>query len=398
LLATRDIMSFNNLRDPASGVDWYTAGGMLEALRSQGRAASSIAQIPYFANLFPANLADLLGLNPAYNQTQAVYALTVPAALGGASFYNYGNDWTSVLFEISTLGNSTCNPPNPNFSSACHVFIQPQWGTLGAWSSVANSDYRAFTLSARQRFKNSLTLDFNYTLSNSKDDASVLQTAATTGASILNPFRQRDNYAFSSFDVRHIINSNFVWQLPIGKGRWLLGNSGRVADSLLGGWQFSGIVRYNSGLPVSAPYDDARWATNWNVQSNSTRIRPVETCPIRGGALFGCNTQQAFQSFRNALPGETGERNIFRNVGFLNTDISIGKTFKMPWSEGHGLQLRWEIFNIFNYQAMGAFDTSRSGFGIPVDPGNKVPPVNWSRYTAIQGDPRFMQIFLRYSF
>lgn len=278
------------------------------------------------------------------------------------------------------------------------MFIQPQWGTLGAWSSVANSDYRAFTLSARQRYKNSLTLDFNYTLSNSKDDASVLQTAATTGASILNPFRQRDNYAFSSFDVRHIINSNFVWQLPIGKGRWLLGNSGRVADSLLGGWQFSGIVRYNSGLPVSAPYDDARWATNWNVQSNATRIRDVDTCPVRGGALFGCNTQQAFQSFRNAMPGETGERNIFRNVGFLNTDISIGKTFKMPWSEGHGLQLRWEIFNLFNYQAMGAFDTSRSGFGIPVDPGNKVPPVNWSRYTAIQGDPRFMQIFLRYSF
>lgn len=398
LLATRDIMSINNLRDPASGVDWYTAGGMLETFRSAGRSVSSIAQIPYFANLFPANLADLLGLNPSYNQTQAVYALSVPASLGGASFYNYGNDWTSVLFEISTLGNSVCNPPNPNFSAACHVFYQPQWGTLGAWSSVGNSDYRAFTLSARQRYKNSLTLDFNYTLSNSKDDASGLMTASTTGVNILNPFRQRDNYSFSSFDVRHIINSNFVWQLPIGKGRWLLGNSGRVADSLLGGWQLSGIVRYNSGLPFSTPYDDARWATNWNVQSNSTRIRPVETCPVRGGAVFGCNTTQAFQSFRNARPGETGERNVFRNVGFVNTDISIGKTFKMPWSEGHGLQLRWEIFNLFNHQAMGAFDTSRSGYGIPLDPQTKTPPVNWSRYTAIQGEPRFMQIFLRYSF
>lgn len=398
LLATRDIMSINNLKDPASGVDWYTAGGMLETFRTEKRAVSSIAQIPYFANLFPANLADLLGLNPSYNQTQAVYALTVPAALGGASFYNYGNDWTTVLFEISTLANSVCNPPNPNFSAACHAFYQPQWGTLGAWSSIGNSDYRAFTLSARQRYKNTLTLDFNYTLSNSKDDASGLQTASTTGVNILNPFRQRDNYSFSDFDVRHIINTNFVWQLPIGKGRWLLGNSGRVADSLLGGWQFSGIVRYNSGLPVSSPYDDARWATNWNVQSNSTRIRPVETCPTRGGALFGCNTQQAFQSFRNARPGETGERNTFRNVGVVSTDIGLGKTFKMPWSESHGLQIRMEVFNLFNYQAMGDFDTSRSGYGIPLDPGNKVPPVNWSRYTAIQGSPRFMQFFLRYSF
>ncbi len=398
LLATRDIMSINNLKDPASGADWYTAGGQLETFRAAGRAVSSITQIPYFANLFPANLADLLGVNPAYNQTQAVYALSVPGSLGGESFYNYGNDWTSTLFELSTLSSAACNPPNPNFVATCHAYYQPQWGTLGAWSSIGNSDYRAFTLSARQRFKNSLTLDFNYTLSNSKDDASGLQTASTTGVNILNPFRQRDNYSFSDFDVRHIINTNFIWQLPFGKGRWLFGNSGKAADAVLGGWQFSGIVRYNSGLPVSTPYDDARWATNWNVQSNSTRIRPVETCPTRGGALFGCNTTQAFQSFRNARPGETGERNTFRNVGVVSTDIGLGKTFKMPWSEGHGLQIRWEVFNLFNYQAMGAFDTSRSGFGIPLDPGTKTPPVNWSRYTAIQGSPRFMQFLVRYNF
>lgn len=400
LLAARDIMSINNLTDPNTRIDWYTAAGQLERLRAQGRPVSSITPIPYFSNLFPANLASLLGLNPAYNPTQAIYALTVPTALGGDSGYNFGNDWTSVLFETSTLSNATCNPPNPNFSAACHAYYQPQWGTLGAWSSIANSDYRGLTLSLRQRFQNSLTVDFNYTLSNSKDDASGLMTSAVTGggAFILNPLRQRDNYSFSDFDVRHIINSNFVWQLPIGKGHWLLGNSGQVADSLLGGWQLAGIVRYNSGLPVSSPYDDARWATNWNTQSNSTRIRDVETCPTRGGALFGCNTTQAFQSFRNALPGETGERNTFRNVGYFTSDINIGKTFKMPWSERHGLQIRFEVFNLFNYQAMGTFDTSRSGYGIPLDPGNKQPPVNFSRYTAIQGTPRFMQYFLRYSF
>lgn len=399
LLATRDVMSLNNLRDPASGVDWYTAAGQLERLRAQGASVSNITQIQYFANLFPANLASILGVNPAYNQTQAVFALMVPASRGGESFYNYGNDWTSAMLDLSTLGNATCNPPNPNFSSNCHMFYQPQYGALSTWSSVANSDYRAFTLSVRQRYKNALTMDFNYTLSNSKDDASGLQNAGVFGSGfILNPFRQRDNYGFSNFDVRHIINSNFVWQLPIGKGRWLFGNMGQVGDSLLGGWQLSGIIRYNSGLPVSSPYDDARWATNWNVQSNSTRIRPVETCPTRGGALFGCNTTQAFQSFRNALPGETGERNTFRNVGFSSVDMGLGKTFKMPWSEGHGLQIRIEAFNLLNYQAMGTFDTSRSGYGIPLDPGTKTPPVNFSRYTAIQGEPRFMQFLLRYTF
>src|SRR5262245_29657127 len=285
------------------------------------------------------------------------------------------------------------------------MYFQPQWGTLGVWSSVANSDYDAFTLSLRQRYKSSLTMDFNYTLSNSKDDASGLMTAGVTAggaAFILNPLRQSDNYAYSSFDVRHIINANFVYQLPIGKGRWLLGKSGRLADSLLGGWQVAGIVRYNSGLPFGTPIDDARWATNWQVQSNSTRIGPVETCPTRGGAVFGCNTTEAYRNFRNARAGETGERNVFRNVGYANFDASIAKTFKMPWSEGHALQFRMEAFNLLNYQAMGAFDTSRSGYGIPINPfptqAPLNPPVNFSRYTAIQGDARFMQFFLRYSF
>ncbi|MCI0660248.1 MAG: TonB-dependent receptor [Acidobacteria bacterium] len=405
LLATRDVMSLNNLTDPASRVDWYTAAGQLEDLRRQGTPVTAVGQIPYFANLFPADLSDSLGLNPAYNQTQAVYALTVPTSLGGnSSFYNYGNDYTSVLFEISTLGNATCNPP-VGFTSACHMYFQPQWGTLGVWSSVANSDYDAFTLSLRQRYKSSLTMDFNYTLSNSKDDASGLNTAGVTAggaAFILNPLRQSDNYSYSGFDVRHIINANFVYQLPIGKGRWLLGKTGRLADSLLGGWQLAGIVRYNSGLPFGTPIDDARWATNWQVQSNSTRIGPVETCPTRGGAVFGCNTTEAYRNFRNARAGETGERNVFRNVGYANFDASIAKTFKMPWSEGHAVQFRMEAFNLLNYQAMGAFDTSRSGYGIPINPfptqAALTPPVNFSRYTAIQGDARFWQFFLRYSF
>lgn len=400
LLASRDIMSINNLVDPATRMDWYTAAGMLETFRTQGLHASTIPQIPYFANLFPASLAGTLGLNPAYNQTQAVYALTVPTALGGnSSFYNYGNDWTSVQFEISTLGNSACNPP-VNFSANCHVFYQPQYGTLGAWSSIANSDYNAFTLSLRQRYKNSLTIDFNYTLAKSFDDASGLMTSGVTAgtAFILNPFRQRDNYSVSDFDVRHVINANFVWQLPVGRGKWLLGNTNKVVDTILGGWQLSGIVRYNSGLPIPSPYDDARWATNWNVQSNAVRVRPVNTCPIRGGAVFGCNTTDAYRSFRNARPGETGDRNVFRNVGFFGMDTALVKSFKLPWGEKHSLQIRWETFNVLNYQPMGGFDTSRSGLGITLDPGNKTPPSNWTRYLSIQGEPRFMQFLIRYSF
>lgn len=388
LLAARDVAAIANYRDPVSGVDWYTAATQLEIWRQEGRSVASIPQLPYFANVFPSSLGATYIGDASLNQTQAVYY---------AAQNFYGNDWTSVQLDLSL--ESTRFPGQ-------HIFYQPQYGNYGAWSTIANSDYNAGSISVRQRFGDKLTFDINYTLSKSMDDASGLQSGAVTSGAgfILNPFRQEDNYAASNFDVRHILNANAVWQLPFGRGQRFLNGSGGFTNALFGGWQISTIFRYNSGLPVASPYDDARWATNWNVQSNATRTRDVQTCPTRGGdgaapRLFGCNTLAVYRSFRNAYPGETGERNVFRLPAYWALDMGFGKTFNMPYSENHKLQFRWEIFNLTNTQHMGDVDLSRSGFGIGLDPANGgVPPTNWSNFVNIQGDRRVMQVLLRYSF
>ncbi len=394
LLAARDMAAPSNFKDPVSGTDWYTAASQLEVLRSQGASLASIQQIPYFANVFPATLADDLGC-PGANQTQAVYSLVTTGADGCGT--NYGNDWTSAQLDLSRL--STRFPGQ-------HIFYQPQYGTYGAWSTIGKSDYNAFTLSVRQRLANKLTLDFNYTLSKSMDDGSgLLRDAVTSGAGfILNPFRQEDNYAPSDFDTRHIINASAVWQLPFGKGQAIGNTASKWLNAVVGGWQFSTIVRYNTGLPTSAPFDDSRWATNWNNQSSGTQIANIETCPDRGGTaapkLYGCNPTAGYQSFRNALPGETGQRNSIRLPGYWVADVGLGKSFEMPWSEGHKLQFRVEAFNVANYQALGDLDGSRSGFGIGLDPkrNNLAPPSNWSNFISIQGQERIIQMLFRYSF
>jgi hypothetical protein len=232
-------------------------------------------------------------------------------------------------------------------------------------------------------------------------------------AFILNPFRQRDMYSNSDFDMRHQINVNTVWELPFGHGRKFGADVGKAANGVIGGWQLTSIFRWNTGLPVgfyngaTGVFDDARWATNWEVQSNAVRTANFQTCPTKPvdgtPKLFGCNTEFAFQHFRNPYPGETGERNVFRVPGYVTLDLGLGKTFhlnglsaKIP--ENHLLQFRWEVFNFTNTQKMGAFDSSRSGFGIPLDPNLGNPPDNFANFTAIQGSPRVMQITLRYSF
>ena len=280
------------------------------------------------------------------------------------------------------------------------AFYNPQYGALSAWGTIANSNYHGGSVSVRQRLGNSLSWDFNYTLSHSLDDASGLQTSTGFGSAfILNPLRQSDNYASSDFDVRHQINANGIWELPFGRDRAFGGDMPTALDAIVGGWQLSSIFRWNTGLPIFSPYDDARWATNWNVQSSGVRISDVRECPTRGAEpkLFGCDPTAAYQSWRNARPGETGDRNVIRLPGYVALDMGLGKSFRLPF-ENHRLQFRWEVFNVTNTQRFFDVDTSRTGFGLVLDPALNEPPPNWSNFTGIQGTPRVMQFGLRYSF
>lgn len=410
LLAHQDVAAFNDLRDPKNGVDWYTAGTALEKLRQKG---TDISQIPkllpakvnqYFNDMFPPNLMSLVNgfegqLCPNnYSNAQAFYCYNIPA-----SDYFSGNDWTDTQAEIDQVLFANNIPTR---------FMQPQYGALAAWDTIAYSNYNAFTFSYRQRLS-TLTLDVNYTYAHSLDNASGLQTETGfgnnvgNGSFIVNPILPSENYGNSDFDIRHSINADAVWQLPFGKGRTFLTNSGGVADAIFGGWQLSGIYRWNTGLPVEPqPYDDARWATNWNVQANVTPINPISSCPDRPNSgtpkLFGgCDVNAVYQNFRNAYPGETGPRNYLRLPGYVDLDLGLGKSFKMPWSENHLLQIRWDVFNVTNTQHFGAVDSSRTGMGVGLDPGlnHLNAPSDWSNFMSpIQGQPRIMQIGARYSF
>jgi hypothetical protein len=404
LLAARDVMMPNNLTDPKSGMDWYTAAGMLEDVRrnlatqgvtsSSPRAAqlaaiSAVGPIPYFENLFggiPGFGSTLCGSRGAglTSATQAV--------LCDALVFN-SNDWVTTQAEIDGALLDAGRP---------QLFYQPQYGALSSFSTFAQSNYHAGTLSVRERWRNNY-LDFNYTLSKSMDDASGLQNAGSYGSAfVTNPLRQHDNYSVSDFDVRHIINVNGLYQLPFGRGQWFLNDANGLVQNILGGWQLTGIMRWNSGLPVSVPFDAATWATNWNVQSWGVRLRPVDACVGSPGggapALFGCNLNEAYRSFRSAKPGETGDRNALRLPGYFVVDMGLGKTFAMPWSEKHNLQVRFEAFNVTNTQRMGTLVGGRTGYGIVVDPFNAAPPPNWSAFGSIQGERRVMQFGFRYEF
>jgi hypothetical protein len=377
LLATRDIMQLNNLVDKKSGMDWYTAANKLYDMRAANVPIESVQKIPYFENLWPEYRRKGWPTS-----TQSIYSRV---SRDGSDL----PDWTYLQLVLDDNG------VYPN------AFFQPQYAALSTWSTIAYSDYHAGTLTLRERFNDRLSFDINYTFSKSIDNASGLQTSGTyASAFIENALRPDDNKSVSDFDMTHIVNANVMYDLPFGKGRRFLTNLHPVADSIFGGWQLTHIFRYNSGLPTSAPFDSDIWATNWNAQSWGARTRDINPSPHKSGENpnFFTDPTYAYHSFRNARPGETGDRNVFRIPSYIALDFGVGKTWKMPFNENHRLQLRAEAFNITNTQRLAGPNRTRSGFGLSIDPQLYDPSGEFGNIIETQGQPRIMQFALRYDF
>jgi hypothetical protein len=381
LLTSYDVMQFNDLTDPKSGMDFYSAMRQLIALRDKSTAIASVQPIPYFQNLFPGLATSSL------TATQAAYRRIAFGSVGGLN----SADWTDVQ--------SRWNRAPIAFTD--NAFIQPQYAAFAAYGTIGSSDYHSAQVSFRKRFSKDLTFDFNYTFSHSLDISSGSESSTgalnlyNSGSSfILNPLDLDANRGNSNFDVRHLINANYLWGLPIGKGKKFFGHAGRISDLFIGGWEMTGILRYNSGLPAGAPFDSGRWATNWQISSNGVATRPLQSSPTRTGDpnIFSDPTF-AYQSYRGPYPGEFGDRNTIRYPGFFGLDAGLYKSFSL--GEGRRLIFRWEVFNVTNTQHF----TGIAAFGLDQNPNlGLTPPPDFGNFTKIQGSPRQQQFALRIEF
>jgi hypothetical protein len=404
LLAQRDIMHLNNIKDPVSGQTWYQAINLLIDERYKGTPVTSVASIPWFENMLPGRGGTfaVLGVNRVLTSTQRAYQLIAMPSVGGSNVTDYTFrqlQWDDT--PIAKLNN---------------LFFHPQYGALNTWGTIGKSNYNSFQVSVRQRVRSDLQFDVNYTYGHSLDNASGLQSAGnfSSTAFIFNPLDPDGNYGDSDFDARHIVNANWIIGLPMGRGRALFGDANKVVNGILGRWQLTGIFRWNSGLPTGGanrPFGFQRWPTNWNLSSGFVRTRPVESNPadVGGEPNIFSDPLGALLSFRDARPGEAGDRNVLRLPGYIALDAGLSKTFGLPW-EGHSVTFRWEVYNVTNTQrltAPGGFSVSavdpflQGQFGLPAI---TTAPADWGKFTSTQkplGENkagRVMQFALRYEF
>jgi hypothetical protein len=405
LFASRDVMQVNNIRDPISGQTWNEAASILEGHRIARTPIAQIPNIPWFENIYPAGRLDSIFFGAGLSNTRAAYAImsgfnastTAPDCGSVGGCYGFGIDWTYLQDQLDR-------------TTGKQLFYQTQYGALASYGTIGNSDYHGATLTLRQRAKG-VSWDLNYTWSKSLDDASGLQNAATFGGSsfILNALQQEDFRSFSDFDLRHIVNANAIWDIPIGRGRTLLKDTNRFVDAVVGGWQLSSIFRYNTGYPYSLS-GVGGWPTNWNRYSYVARLNgDVATTTnynyrftgqVNGSPNNFADPLAAYRSFRSPGPGESGDRNQLRFPSYWVLDMGLQKSFSMPWNETHKISFRVDAFNVTNTQHLTGF----SNASLNTDPQFSVAPTNWGNFTDTQrpgigqNAGRVLQFALRYDF
>jgi hypothetical protein len=267
----------------------------------------------------------------------------------------------------------------------------PAFGQIDWRGNENNSEYEALSLGLRRSVSRGLLLSVNYTWSHEIDDGS---NGSGDGDSLTpqNVACQPCERASGAFDARQVLNANAVYELPFGSGRPYLNQPGILRD-ILGSWDLNTIVNARTGFPVNVTIDRS---SSDVPDGNTTNQRPnlvagVSLKPPGGQTIAQWINPAAFAV---PAPGTFGSapRNVARAPGTWQADIGIAK--RIPLTEKVQLQLRMDIFNLFNHSQYGApqgdFSAGSAVFGSIISTINTAP--------VGTGTPRQVQFMLRLSF
>jgi carboxypeptidase family protein/TonB-dependent receptor-like protein len=263
----------------------------------------------------------------------------------------------------------------------------PQFGQFQIKYNDSNSNFHSFLASLHRSFTSGWLWQTQYIWSHAIADGS-----AGTGetAQIQNASCRVCDQSDATFDVRHNLTMNSVYQLPIGPGRshW---NAKGVVGNLIGGWQLSGILMARTGLPVNIAV--TRKASDM-LDGNSRNQRPdlVPGVPIYPAEQTINNwlNPAAFAVPAKGTWGNLG-RNVARGPGYWETDCALEKMTSIGGKTR--VKFRAEVFNLLNHP-------------IFANPASNISAASsFGRITSVlnngavgTGTPRRMQLMLRAEF
>ena len=359
---------FGIMYERIQGNDMYNAGPNIPfslnvgvsgvALQNPGTLLESGAA-PTFQTIKPADLnPGGLAINNYKPPTSTQYSAGIQHAFGAktvlsASYVgnvnrhlnDYRNSNLPSLAELPLVASNTIQ------YSAATTLPYKGFRTLSMAQNEANSHYNSLQVDLNSQFTKDLQLRAYYTLSRSIDPS--------TGGSgqdlnaVTNPYLGwRYDLGPSIFDRTNNFSANFIYSIPV-----LRNSSSRLLKSVLGGWQVSGIITIESGLPINVS-----GGSNNNVGGGN---RPDLNGSIRytHSVVPTSDPYRVIQYFDPSVFSDPGAgnwgnlgHNALRGPGRDNWNLSLFKTF--TFTENSGFQLRLETFNTFNHTQFQNSDNS----------------------------------------
>jgi len=355
------------------------------ALNVPGLVNNSITQtsgapVFFLQNGWPASFLNVPDLNPAngglkrlrvravsndapkttINQASAgiQHEITDGLIVNADFVYTRGSDLASLV---------NLNQPLPTAAgnNALGALPYPNFGFIEWRAQNGKSEYKGIDFGLDKRFTKGYAFGVAYTLGSSKDNTSE---QLTTQGSNAFPQNSRDFsgwYGPSDYDVRHRLQVNYVWNLPLGQNVF-------ARD-----WTWSGIYAWRSGRPFTVN------------QSNNNVGQSMTGLPNVVGSTDGPETvDQWFNTaaFQAVPTGTFGNevRNQLRGPHYTSFDMTLQRQIKL--GDKYSATLRWDVFNLFNHVNFGLPNRDLAGGAA------------FGTISSLAADARVMQLAVRFTF
>ncbi len=366
---------------------------------------ATVAANQKFSSGFPTG--QLSCASPQANPTTCLPPVAITAIPNGELHAPYFMEWSLGLehqfgattsLQVQYVGTRAVNQPYltqvNGYQTVCQgcfapfPYLQPtdpRFGAVTQLSTGENSHYNGLQFTAIKRLGHGFQGQINYTWSRCMDTVSNGGFLQFSAGGILSPLPgdlARD-YGPCDYDIRHNLNAQYVYQLPMKVHNHALGYA-------LNGWQISGTAFWHSGIPfsvLSTPY-----SANGNgiVQGSGPQFASVvpgvplyQHSPISGVTQPGTIQWLNPNAFVSAVDPSTGQcyggdtpqncqfgnlgRNALRGPDFFWNDFYLTKWF--PVTEHVKLRLEAQSFNVFNHPNFGL--PSMALAGIPGKPSTQ---------------------------
>jgi hypothetical protein len=297
--------------------------------------------------------------------------------LAGAGHGTWSNQINPAYLVLGNLLNQSATPTNvaaaqaiipsvklpfANFQGTIAQMLRPfpQYnGVSDPYGNVGQVNYNALQVSLQQRLSGGLTFNINYTFSKALGNIFGVRSA----------YLGHLDKTLSNTDQPHVFNAFFSYELPFGKGG-TFATSNKVIESVISGWQLSGITRFASGTPLG-PITGTACSVVAIMGTCYAIYNPAFTGPVRingdwgDGNVLGAVAnatafidKNAFMSPAAFTYGNTPVTGAFglRNPHLWNTDLSVSRKFQVR--ENIRFVFGADGFNIFNYVRFGGINTN----------------------------------------